>query len=54
MNWEMVSGLIRHLLTFGGGIMIAKGYTDEATSQTIVSGLVALIGAIWSVMAKKQ
>lgn len=53
MNYEMVMGLVRHLLTFGGGIVIAKGWADEATVTQIVAGAVALGGVIWSFLSKK-
>jgi len=54
MNWEMVSGIVRHILTFGGGLIVAKGVTDENTMMTIVSGLVALAGVGWSMFVKSK
>lgn len=54
MNWETISGVFRHLLTFGGGYVVAKGYADDATMQTVIAGIVALGGVIWSAAAKKK
>ena len=53
MNFEMLLGLIRHLLTFGGGWMVAKGFFDEATMNELVGAAMTVIGAIWSVVQKK-
>jgi hypothetical protein len=52
MNKEQVLGIVRHVLTFGGGLLLAKGYADEAIVQELVGGLVAVVGGIWSVIAK--
>jgi hypothetical protein len=52
MQWDQVSALVRHILTFGGGYFIAQGIVDEATMTTIISGGVALIGVIWSLRDK--
>jgi hypothetical protein len=54
MNWETIAGIIRHILTFGGGYAVARGWADEATMQTVVAGAVALGGVIWSAAAKTK
>lgn len=53
MNKEQVLGLLRHVLTFVGGILIAKGTIDEATATELVGGLITVIGGVWSVLTKK-
>jgi len=50
---EQVLGVVRHALTFLGGIVIAKGYADNAVVTEIIGAAVTLVGAIWSVLAKK-
>jgi hypothetical protein len=50
---EQVMGVVRHTLTFLGGIAIAKGYASDATVTEIIGAVVTLVGAVWSVMAKK-
>ena len=52
MNKEQILGIIRHALTFVGGILIMKGITDEGGWTEISGGAVTLIGAIWSVVDK--
>ena len=52
MSKEQVMGIVRHVLTFVGGILILKGYTDDAT-YTVLSGLISTaIGSIWSIINK--
>ena len=49
---EQLLGILRHTLTFVGGILVTKGLIDEATVTEIVGGVITLTGAIWSVLAK--
>lgn len=53
MNKERILGIVRHTLTFVGGILIMKGIVDEALVTEIVGGAVTLVGAIWSIFEKK-
>lgn len=53
MNKDQVLGLIRHVLTFFGGIVVARGLVDESTLQEILGGLISVIGGVWSIVAKK-
>jgi hypothetical protein len=50
---EKVLGLVRHALTFIGGIVIAKGLLDESLAAEVIGGLMTLIGSIWSIASKK-
>lgn len=54
MSKEQVLGIVRHSLTFVGGILIMKGLIDEATVTEIVGGVVTLAGTIWSVIEKNK
>ncbi len=50
---EQWLGILRHTLTFAGGIAVTVGYLD-AIVVAEVSGLVmSLIGALWSIISKK-
>lgn len=51
---EQVLGLVRHALTFVGGIVVTKGLVDDALAAEIIGGIMTLVGAIWSVAAKKK
>ena len=49
---DQLLGILRHTLTFVGGILIAKGLIDEATATEIIGGVITLTGTIWSILAK--
>lgn len=49
---EQWMGVIRHALTFVGGLLIASGQLDDAVWSEITGSALSLIGAIWSVAAK--
>lgn len=53
MTKDQVLGLIRHVLTFGGGILIAKGLVSEAASTEIIGAVITLVGSVWSVLSKR-
>lgn len=50
---EQIMGIIRHALTFVGGIVVMKGLIDEATVMEIVGSVMTLTGTIWSIIDKK-
>jgi hypothetical protein len=50
---EQIMGIIRHGLTFVGGIFIMKGLVDEPLVSEIIGGVMTLTGAIWSIIDKK-
>ena len=50
---EQVLGIIRHSLTFVGGILITKGLLDETMVTELVGGVCTLTGAIWSIIVKR-
>jgi hypothetical protein len=49
---EQVLGIVRHALTFIGGIVVMKGLVDEAVVTEIIGGAMTLTGAIWSIIDK--
>lgn len=53
-NFQVVMGLIRHVLTFGGGWVAAQGWATQDQTTQISAGVVAIIGVIWSLMQKKK
>jgi hypothetical protein len=54
MNNEILLGLVRHILTAIGGVLVAKGSVDQSTVETVIGGIVAIVGAAWSVFSKKK
>jgi len=51
---EQILGIVRHGLTFIGGILIAKGLIDESTVTEIIGGVITLTGTIWSIIEKNN
>ncbi len=52
MTKEQVLGMVRHALTFGGGILMALGYVEEQMWAEVSGAVVTLVGAAWSVWDK--
>lgn len=52
MNKEQKLGVIRHVLTFVGGILLAKGLVDESLMTDLVASIMVIIGGVWSVASK--
>jgi hypothetical protein len=52
MNSEMITAVVRHILTAVGGYFVAKGAVDHGTVEAIVGGVVAAIGLGWSIFNK--
>ncbi len=53
MNFDMIIGLVRHVLTFGGGFLVTKGYVDTSGLEQAVGAIATLIGVAWSAWAKR-
>jgi hypothetical protein len=49
---DKTAGMVRHVLTSIGGLMVMAGYTDEMTMATVVGAIMTLAGFVWSYMAK--
>ena len=53
MNWEMVSGVVRHVAGFAAGALVSSGLFDAAQTETIIGVLMGIAALAWSVLAKK-
>jgi hypothetical protein len=54
MNKEKVLGIIRHTLTFIGGLLVMKGLIGESIVDGVVGSVITLVGTIWSVINKSN
>lgn len=54
MNKEQIFGVIRHALTFVGGILLIKGIGSETLITEIIGGTMGLVASIWSLVEKKK
>ena len=53
MTKEQFAGLVRTILSAGGGYFVGKGIIDNETMMAIVGAVVTLATAGWSYWAKK-
>jgi hypothetical protein len=54
MNKTQVLGILRHSLTFLGGLLVMRGIVDETTATEIIGGVITLVGTIWSIVDKTK
>ena len=54
MNKDTILGFVRHVLTFGGGFLVAQDFVDASQIDTAVAAVVTLVGIIWSAVDKKD
>lgn len=54
MNAIVILGLVRHILTFGGGLLTSSGYLEQSQTESAVGAVVTIIGLVWSVVEKKR
>jgi hypothetical protein len=53
MSKEKILGIVRHALTFVGGLLVMKGIVDETMVSEVIGGVMTLAGTIWSIVDKK-
>lgn len=53
MTQEQIYGVIRHVLSAAGGILIAKGLISDGSWTELTGAAMALVGVIWSIVSKK-
>jgi len=47
-------GIIRHALTFLGGVLVTQGVIDDAVFTELFGAAMTLIGGVWSVVDKNK
>jgi hypothetical protein len=50
---DEITGFVRHVLTTAGGGLAVTGGLDPTAWQTIAGAVAAMVGVVWSVMAKR-
>jgi hypothetical protein len=53
MNKDQLLGIVRHGLTFVGGLLVTKGLMDAGMVEQVMGALMTVVGALWSVFSKK-
>ena len=47
---DQLLGIVRHTLTFIGGILVWKGMIDSTMETQLIGSAVGLVGLVWSVL----
>ena len=48
MTKEQILGIVRHALTFIGGIFVIKGIASEAMTDEVIGAIMTAVGSVWS------
>jgi hypothetical protein len=51
---ETILTLIRAVLKVGGGFLVAHGLADDSSVETIIAGVLAVIGIVWGIMHRNN
>lgn len=54
MRKEQILSFVRTLLKLGGGFLIAAGWTDAPGLESLIGGLLAVIGIVWSAVTHQK
>ena len=54
MTKEQVRGIVRHALTFIGGIIVMNGLATDAVVQELIGASLTIFGGVWSIASKKK
>jgi len=54
MSKEQYLSILRHFLTFAGGVLVVQGVLDEAMWAELSGAAMTLVGGIWGVISKKE
>ncbi len=54
LSKSQLLGVLRHVLTFTGGVLVTQGLLETGVMTEFVGGIMTLAGAVWSVIEKKS
>jgi hypothetical protein len=54
MTKDELLGIVRHGLTFVGGILLTKGIIDEGLYLELSGAFTTLVGIVWSIFNKRN
>jgi len=53
LDVTVVTAIVRHFMTFIGGILVARGLFDAGMVESLTGAMVTISGVVWSVLNKK-
>lgn len=54
MTTEIITAVVRHVLTFGGGYLVTSGLIDNGQLELATGAICTIVGVAWSVWQKRQ
>lgn len=54
MDSTVIGSIVRQVLTFGAGFLVAKGIGDIDTWNQLIGGLLVVASSAWSIWQKKK
>jgi len=54
LSKEELLGIVRHGLTFVGGLVITGGLIDSGLYAELTGGVLSIAGVIWSILDKRK
>lgn len=54
MRKATVLALIRHIITFAGGFLIAKGLAAEELISELAGGVTAIVAVVWEIIQNSK
>lgn len=54
MKKQQALSMIRHTLTFVGGLLVMRGTVDEGTVNELSGAVIALVATVWGIVEKQS
>lgn len=54
MFFQFILGLIRHSLTYGGGLLTAQGWGNASDWDQVIGAILTIVGIGWSIWDKRK